>query len=159
MRVRFIFPIVGVIAVAQLAQPDRRVPLTDPNTDLMVMTRPSAEVRTLLEGACYDCHSYATNYPWYAYVTPVNFWMQHHIDEGREVVNFSRWDVFSGSEEAGESAETILEDEMPPGYYTLMHAHGRLNATEKQLLARWFRTVAPGEGGTDGTRDEQEGEE
>lgn len=155
MKARIIWPVLGVFAAAQLAQPDRSVPVTDPATDLIAMTRPDTQVQTMLKGACYDCHSYTTTYPWYAYVTPVNFWMQHHIDEGREVVNFSRWDQYATSEEAGESSETILEGEMPPGYYALMHAHGRLSEPEKQQLAQWFQLVAPGDGGG-GEHEEEE---
>ena len=110
------------------------------------MTQAPEDVRHLVVGACYDCHSYRTVYPWYAYVTPVNFVVQQHINEGREVVNYSLWERYAGSEEAGESGETVLEGEMPPNYYASMHGHGRLSAAERQQLADWFAANAPAEG-------------
>ncbi len=36
---------------------------------------PSDQARDLAVAACYDCHSDHTTYPWYSYITPVNFWM------------------------------------------------------------------------------------
>lgn len=83
---------IGILLLAQLVQPDRSVPAVDPTTDLLKMTTASSSIRDMVVGACYDRHSYQTEYPWYAYVTPVNFWLQDHIDEGREVLNYSRWD-------------------------------------------------------------------
>lgn len=56
-------------------QPDRTVQPNDPEHDLITVTAPSAAVQDLLHNACYDCHSDHTTYPWYSYITPVNFWM------------------------------------------------------------------------------------
>ena len=39
-------------------------------------------------------------------------------------------------EEAKEASETVLEGEMPPAPYTLLHAHARLNAAERDRLVR-----------------------
>jgi hypothetical protein len=46
-------------------------------------------VATLLQGACNNCHSNTTTYPWYAELQPVGFWLKHHVDEGKEHLNFS----------------------------------------------------------------------
>ncbi len=81
----------GVLAAAQLVQPDRTAGQYDPGTDLLTRARPSAEVEHLLRVACYDCHSNTTRYPWYSYVTPVNFWLQHHINDGHTGFNMSAW--------------------------------------------------------------------
>jgi hypothetical protein len=44
--------------------------------------------------------------------------MQLHVEEGRANVNYSEWD--RPQEEGDESAETVVEGEMPPTYYTLL---------------------------------------
>lgn len=135
-----------LVLVAQLVQPDREVPEVDTRRDMLVMTNAPDDIRQLVVGACYDCHSYGTDHPWYAYVTPVNFIVQHHVNEGREHLNFSLWDIYSGSDDAGEAAEVLQEGEMPPGYYRLMHAHGRLSDAERESLATWFSMNMKGGG-------------
>lgn len=149
MKRRIIISVVLLFALAQLVQPDRNTPVFSEQTDLLVLANAPAAIKTLVTGACYDCHSYRTEYPVWAYVTPFNFWIQHHINEGREVVNFSAWDTYAGSEEVAECGETINEGEMPPSSYSMMHAHGRLTAAQRKELAAWFDQVA-GKQGADG---------
>lgn len=138
---KILIGLVILFALAQFVQPDRTMPAPDPAKDMLAMTNAPAEVRTMFQGACYDCHSYNTVYPWYSRVTPVNFWMQHHINEGREKVNYAEWDRYATNEEAAETGESIQKGEMPPGYYTFMHDHGRLTAAQKQQLIAWSNAV------------------
>jgi hypothetical protein len=70
--------------------------------------------------------------------------VQRHVDEGREVLNFSDWT--RAYEEAGESAETVREGSMPPWDYALMHPEAQLSAAEKSLLVRGLTaTLGSGE--------------
>mgnify|MGYP000191266706 CR=1 FL=1 len=48
-------------------------------------------VATLMQGACNDCHTNTTKYPWYSNVQPVGFWLNHHTNEGKEHLNFSEF--------------------------------------------------------------------
>jgi hypothetical protein len=77
----------------------------------------------------------------------MSYLVQDHITEGREHLNFSLWDKYAGSEDAGEAGEVLQEGEMPPAYYRLMHGHARLSETDKQKLVAWFTTNLGGEGG------------
>lgn len=146
MLKRILLILLAAFLVAQFFRPDRTVPAVDPAQDMLAVTGAPPEVRDLVVGACYDCHSYATEYPWYVHITPVNFIMQHHINEGREHLNFSRWDKYAGSKDAGECDEMIQKGEMPPGYYRLMHGHGRLSDAQKQQLVDWFAGLSAGAG-------------
>ena len=56
-------------------------------------------------------------------------WVQDHVDEGRSELNFSEWD--RNQEEAHESAEEVLEGEMPPSYYK---PWSRMSQTELDTL-------------------------
>ena len=47
------------------------------------------EVQTILVTSCYDCHSNNTNYPWYANIQPIAWWLNDHIKEGKKELNFS----------------------------------------------------------------------
>jgi hypothetical protein len=94
----------------------------------------SPETRALAKRACFDCHSNETEWPAYSKIAPVSWLIQHDVGEGRAVLNFSEW--HRPQEEAKEAAEEVLEGEMPLRMYQLMHAHARLNARDRELLAR-----------------------
>lgn len=160
LLIRMSLVLLGMLLLSQFIQPDRSAPAPEPAKDMLTMLNAPADIQQLVIGACYDCHSYRTEYPWYSKITPVNFILQSHINEGREVVNYSLWDQYAGREAAGESGETIQEGEMPPGYYSFMHAHGRLSAADKQKLVEWFNANMPGEGeGGNGNGAESENDE
>jgi len=46
------------------------------------------EVMTVLKHACFDCHSNHTTFPWYSSISPVSWFTKHHVEEGREHMNF-----------------------------------------------------------------------
>lgn len=94
----------------------------------------SATTRVLAKQACFDCHSNETKWPAYARVAPVSWLIQHDVVEGRAVLNFSEWQ--RPQEKSTDAAEELLEGEMPPAMYRLMHAHARLNDAERDHLAR-----------------------
>ncbi len=95
---------------------------------------PDPAVRVLAVGACYDCHSNQTTWPWYTSVAPVSWIIQRHVEEGRAVLNFSEWD--RPQRGMREAAEVVAEGEMPPGYYRLLHKAARLSAAEAAALAQ-----------------------
>lgn len=90
--------------------------------------------RSLAERACFDCHSNATRWPWYSRVAPVSWVVQRDVDVGRRELNFSEWD--HPQEEADKAAETVLDGEMPPATYLVLHPSARLSAEEKRQLAQ-----------------------
>ena len=93
----------------------------------------SPETRALTVRACFDCHSNEVDYPWYSQIAPASWAVQSHIESGRSDVNYSEWD--RPQEEADESAETVMDGEMPPAYFTrLTHADARLSDSERRRL-------------------------
>jgi hypothetical protein len=92
------------------------------------------ETRALSRQACFDCHSNETEWPAYASIAPVSWLVQHDVNEGRAALNFSEW--LQPQKEAKEAPEEVMEGEMPPAAYTLVHAHARLTATNRDLLAQ-----------------------
>ncbi len=92
----------------------------------------SPTTRTLAVRACFDCHSNETAWPWYSSVAPVSWLLQHHVDEGRAVLNFSTWGTMRQSTER--AARQVSSGEMPPGDYLLLHPDARLTDAEKQQL-------------------------
>jgi mono/diheme cytochrome c family protein len=95
----------------------------------------SARTRELAVGACYDCHSNLTEWPWYSNVAPVSWLVYSDVQEGREKLNFSEWDRPQG-EEGDEASEAVREGSMPPLQYKPLHPAGRLSDAEREELAR-----------------------
>src|SRR4028119_1897038 len=52
------------------------------------------EVASIFERACKDCHSHQTEWPWYAQVAPVSWFVADHVKHGRKHLNFSRWSAY-----------------------------------------------------------------
>lgn len=97
--------------------------------------------RELAVGACYDCHSNLTEWPWYSDVAPVSWLTQSDVDEGRSILNFTEWNL--PQSEADEIVEVVREGEMPPWQYKPLHPAGRLSASEQDELVRGLeRTLA-----------------
>jgi mono/diheme cytochrome c family protein len=110
----------------------------------------SAATRSLVAGACLDCHSNLTTWPWYSNVAPVSWLVTRDVEEGRSALNFSEWDK-PQAVDASEIVEVVREGEMPPLQYKLMHGGGRLSDAERdRLAAGLLRTLAtdPPRGGS-----------
>jgi hypothetical protein len=102
----------------------------------------------LARTACFDCHSNETEWPWYSNIAPVSWLVYRDVVDGRESLNWSEWDRVQ--EEAGESAETVREGEMPPSIYTITHRDARLSdAEEADLIGGLEATFGTDEGGGD----------
>ena len=104
----------------------------------------SSEVESVLKTSCFDCHSNHTNYPFYAQVAPISFWINHHVEEGKEHLNFSDWNNYSIKKKLhklDEIIEEIDEHEMPLGSYTLIHRDAKLNEESSNLLINWSKEL------------------
>lgn len=102
----------------------------------------SAEVLAVLEASCFDCHSNRTEWPWYSRVAPVSWWVAHHVEEGREHLNFSHWGHLTPNEQRHarkEVAEEVREGKMPLPSYVRGHSDAALDADAEATLLRWTR--------------------
>ncbi|HOJ02425.1 MAG TPA: heme-binding domain-containing protein [Bacteroidota bacterium] len=132
----FFLGLLVVFALMQTVQPER----TNPD-DGIAMKAP-AEVQAVLKRACYDCHSNDTRWPWYSYVAPVSWFLSKHVVEGREHLNFSRWEAMDDRTRmhaASEIIEVLQSGEMPLSSYLLLHGEAELSTQDKQLLTEWAR--------------------
>jgi hypothetical protein len=101
--------------------------------------RLSAAGARIARGACMDCHSNATTWPWYSNVAPVSLLVVHDVKDGRERMNLSRWD--QRQPELDEVVREIDGGGMPPRQYTVVHGAGRLSASQKRTLIAAFRAL------------------
>lgn len=101
-----------------------------------------AEVATLMEGACNDCHTNTTRYPWYSNIQPVAWWLADHVKEGKEHLNFSEFThrrIAWQNHKFEEVIEMVKEKEMPLPSYTWLGLHSEANLTDAQriLITQW----------------------
>ena len=103
-----------------------------------------ADVSRLLAGACYDCHSNHTRYPWYASVQPVAWLLDHHVREGKRELNFSKFGAYPARRAAPKLAaiaKEVGEGDMPLGSYTWMHPAARLTPEQRSKLVDWAQAL------------------
>ena len=98
----------------------------------------SPATRALATGACMDCHSNLTLWPWYTNVAPVSWLSTRDVAGGRAKLNFSEWQR-PQEVDLQEVIKVIREKEMPPLDYKLMHAGARLSDNERQQLEAGIR--------------------
>lgn len=122
----------------------------------------SPRTRELVLGACYDCHSNRTDWPWYSYIAPASWLVTQDVHRGREALNFSLWPNFGEEGEAeveDDLFEVVLEKEMPPRSYALLHSDARLSNSERQELVQGLRrTLGVTRPSEEGEREEEEDE-
>ncbi len=101
-------------------------------------------VETVLRTSCYDCHSNKTDYPWYSNIQPVRFFMDSHINEGKEELNFNEFGNYSKRKQNSKlkaMSKQIKLNEMPLASYTLIHKNAVLSVSQKQELMNWINTL------------------
>ncbi|MCC7402081.1 MAG: heme-binding domain-containing protein [Chitinophagaceae bacterium] len=128
------------LVIIQLFHPKRNKSKGDqPNYIGKSFTVPD-DIKSILERSCNDCHSNNTNYPWYANIQPVAWWLNHHIKEGKNEINF---DEFSNKSlrfqyhKFEEITEQVKEGEMPINSYTWTHKDAVLSEADKSKLMAW----------------------
>lgn len=139
--VKKILIVIAVVFVGiQFVSVDKSVVEADPQNDFIVATNAPENVANTMVSSCYDCHSNQTNYPWYSNVAPISWWVQDHVNEGREELNFSEWKSYSDKrkkKKLEEIIEEVEEKEMPLSSYTIAHSNAKLSEEQEEDLIKW----------------------
>lgn len=142
LKIIALFAVLAVFAV-QFYRPDfTAAPIVQAET-LEATAQIPADVAEVLKRSCNDCHTNQTNYPWYSHVTPVNWLLAHHIDEGRRELNFSVWNTYSAKKKRhklDEICDQVIGGEMPHNQYVWIHRDAKLSDADKRLLCDWAQT-------------------
>lgn len=136
--------LIVAFAIIQFFPIDKTNPPVDKAKDFLTLRKTPQDIAQLIRASCYDCHSNETQYPWYAKIQPVAWYLKDHIDEGREEFNFSEFANYEPLRQAKKmrkSAHEIEEGEMPMESYTLIHQNAKLSADQKQKLQAYFTSV------------------
>jgi len=103
-----------------------------------------ADVKTILKASCYDCHSNNTEYPWYAEIQPVRWWLDGHINDGKKDLNFDEYLSYSIRKQykrMDDVVELVKEDKMPIKSYLWIHKYAKLNDQQKLTVSNWANAI------------------
>ena len=132
------------LVVAQFFGPEKNDGNLDTVNAFIAETNPPAEVTQILKTTCFDCHSAKTNYPWYNNITPVNYWLDEHVRDGKKHLDFSKWSEYSlkrKEHKMDELYEEVEKKEMPLNSYTWTHADANLTQAQIDAVVAWAKKV------------------
>jgi hypothetical protein len=135
-----------IFLLMQLYQPARNLGYgQDITANFTKVYNVPKNVKTILRTSCYDCHSNYTNYPWYSNIQPARFFMESHIREGKEELNFSEYGNYSQRKQNSKLkaiSKQIKLNEMPLASYTLIHKNAILSSSQKQEVMNWIEKTS-----------------
>jgi hypothetical protein len=136
--------VVIVIAVAfviaQFIRPNQVNPEVNAADTLEASVAVPPNVEEILQRSCKDCHTNTTSYPWYAQISPVSWYLNNHIEEGRRELNFSVWNTYQPrrkNKKLEEVCEQVKTGEMPLPSYVLIHRDSALREGDANVLCDW----------------------
>jgi len=117
---------------------------TVPQSDFMIVNQVPATINNQLQVSCYDCHSNNTDYPLYSKIQPAAWYLEDHIKEGRDELNFNEWDTYSSRRKNSKLRSIIKQiesSEMPLDSYTLIHGGARLDSTAVKEIIGYMESL------------------
>ena len=113
-----------------------------PKTDFLLVNKVPKEISLILKESCYDCHSNNTSYPWYNKIQPAAWFLENHIKEGKNELNFNNWNNLSNRRKNSKLKSIInqINDyKMPLRSYRLIHRSAILSKSEKELVTNYMK--------------------
>lgn len=144
MKKKIALAFVAILIVIQFFHPAKNQSTEVLATDITKVTAVPDSVLQILKVACYDCHSNNTIYPWYNNIEPVAWWLNHHVEEGKEHLNFSTFGDYTAEKAAKKMkgiAREIEKGDMPLSSYTVIHKNAILSEAQKQAVINWTKSA------------------
>lgn len=133
-----------VLIIIQFFHPKKNQSTALLTSDITQVAKVPDEVLTVLKTACYDCHSNNTVYPWYSEIQPVAWWLNNHVQEGKEHLDFSEFGNYTAKKanhKLDEVVEVLEKKEMPLTSYTIIHRNAVLSDAQKSSVIQWAKSV------------------
>ena len=140
--------LLAVVLLIQLVRPQKNTAVIPAGKMFVDAFKVSEQVNAILAVSCYDCHSNKTEYPWYSEIQPMAWFMDKHIKDGKEKLNFDELPSY-GSRKLNSKFKQIItqieQDKMPLTSYLWMHEGARLSMEDKRLLVDYFNSLMDNE--------------
>ena len=140
MQKRIILIVVAFLIAIQFIRPARNISTVESANEIGKHYEVPDTIKRILEVSCNDCHTNNTEYPWYANIQPVGWWMQWHVNEGKHHFNLSEFATYEPKKQykkMKETVEEVKEGEMPLESYLLIHRDAKLSTEQKELVINW----------------------
>ncbi|MEO5642888.1 MAG: heme-binding domain-containing protein [Bacteroidia bacterium] len=137
---KIFYSLLAILIVIQFFRPERNSGNAASPNDIAHYTTVSPELKNIMAVSCNDCHSDHTDYPWYTNIQPVGWWLNNHVKDGKEEINFSQFNSYRVKRKMRkfhEIAEMIEEKEMPLNTYLWIHKDAKLTDSQAKLLMDW----------------------
>lgn len=142
---RVLIALLFCLIVIQLIHPAKNINKNVQMNRVDLVLEVPSNIQSILEKSCYDCHSNNTVYPWYSKLQPVDWWLNDHIVEGKEELNFSEFGSYKPLRmyfKLREIAHEVTDNEMPLESYLYIHGDAKLSDEQKQTLVVWANRMA-----------------
>jgi len=141
---KIVFVLLIILIVIQFFHPARNKAEGEQPNNVSKLYPVSPDVKNILDKACMDCHSNNTAYPWYSKIQPVDWWMTHHVNEGKRELNFDEFATYNLRRQYHKLEEVmkqVKDNEMPISTYTWIHKDAILTTAEQNGLINWADSI------------------
>lgn len=141
---KILLALLVIFIVIQFFHPKKNINEGQQANNIEVKYAVPADVKNVLQKACYDCHSNNTTYPWYNNIQPVAWFLVKHVKDGKKELNFDEFvntPLRRQYHKLEEVEEQVKEGEMPLKSYTIIHKDAVLTDTEKNALYAWVAST------------------
>ncbi|MEP0266035.1 heme-binding domain-containing protein [Dokdonia sp.] len=128
----------------QFYRPNKNIQDDATYSDFLVTENAPEHIATLFKNSCYNCHSNTTDYYWYDNISPASWYVDNHIKEAKNELNFSKWkhiDYRTKRVHLSNIITNITENKMPLPSYTFMHPEAKLSKEQVAQIVEWVGTI------------------
>lgn len=116
-------------------------PVVIPENTIESQTQIPLQVKSTIQRACKNCHSYETTWPWYSKVAPASWLLVKDGNAARQALDFSDFDtrenLRTAMAELMAACADVQSGRMPPPSYRVLHSEARLTDAEKRSFCSW----------------------
>ena len=141
---KILLALLVILIIIQFIHPARNILKGEQPNNIAGAYNVPADVKTILDKACLDCHSNNTRYRWYFKIQPLDWWLTNHINDGKRELNF---DEFTDKplrfqyHKMEATVDQIKKGEMPINSYLWVHKDAILSEPEKNTLINWAQKI------------------
>lgn len=136
-----ILGVVGLLVIIQFIRPDRNYTGQVSDQSMMQLYHTPDTIHHIMQQSCVNCHSNNTEYPWYANVQPLGWWLNYHIRKGKGDLNLDEFAGYSNRRKISKlrsMKNQVKDGVMPLRSYTWIHKEARLSDMQKAKLVSWL---------------------
>ena len=141
---KILIAVLTVIILIQFIRPEKNISVAATPNDIFLQYPSSDSTKQLITTACYNCHSNNTNYPWYSNVQPIAWWLNDHVTEGKQKINFSEFATYTpkkADHKLEEVIEEVKEGKMPLEAYAFIHHDAKLDSGQREAVVLWAQKL------------------